>query len=168
MSIEQLNPETGNTNKNRLELELNGCEVIVEENEVIAGPGKDNEVAELIRETANAPKVTIRKDGQLLNWSEFKEWRKKVQEDPKFFNDEKYKKIIIALNQNRLSRARIDHIGSFINMLSDKPQAVDWRARYEKIAGGADDQSYMVLSEGLRNKMMDEIDKLAIDIYNSL
>lgn len=168
MSIERLNPEQGGVTKDRLELELNGCEVIFEENEVITGPEKDGEIAEVIRETVNAPKLTIRKDGQPLNWQEFKEWRQKLQEDPKFLNDKRYEKILTALNQNRLSRARMDHIGSFINMLSDKPQAADWKARYEKIAGGVDDQSYMVLSEGLRNKLMDELDKLAVDIYNSL
>lgn len=168
MSIERLNPEQGDVNKDRLELELNGCEVILEDNEVITGPSKNNKIAELIRETINSPKVTIRKDGQPLNWQEFKEWRQKVQDDPALFYDEKYKKIIKALNQNRLSRARIDHIGSIINMLSDKPQAADWKIRYEKIAGGLNDQSYMVLSEGLRSRMMDEIDKLAVEIYNAL
>ncbi len=168
MSIEKLGYESGDANKDRLELELNGCDVILEENEVISGSEKDNEIAGIIRETVNAPKLIIRRDGQPLSWSEFKEWRQQIQENPKFFNDEKYKQIIMALNQNRLSRARIDHIGSVIGLLKDKPQAANWKARYEKIAGGADDQSYMVLSEGLRSKMMDEIDKLAVEIYNAL
>jgi len=168
MSIDRLNFEQGGVNKDRLELELNGCEVIFEDNEVISGPIKDNEIAEIIRETANAPKLTIRKNGQPLSWSEFKEWRQKIQEDPKFLDDKRYEKILTALNQNRLSKARIDHVGSIIQLLKDKPQADDWKARYEKIAGNANDVSYMVLSEGLRNKLMDEIDKLAVEIYNAL
>lgn len=85
------------TNNERLEIkDLNGCEVIFEENEIIPKPGdnsKEDELAKMLRGVINSPKLLIRKADQPLSGKGFRTWREKLIEDPEFIENPKYEKI---------------------------------------------------------------------------
>ncbi len=169
MSIERLNPEQGDENKDRLELELNGCDVAVEDNNIITGPDKDDSRARLLREVINSPKLIVRKEGRpFVIGDDFRAWRKEILENPKFLNDPKYEKVVLALKQNNLSMTRIAQIGEIIDMLSDNPQSADWKRRYKEIEGSLTGPMFSVLSEEFKNKLSKKFEDLAIEIYNSL
>lgn len=148
--------------------DLNGCEVVFEENEIVAKPKKENGVAEILADTINSPKLVIRKEGKPLTGEEFRAWRKKLFEDQSFVNDKKYEKVYSALKQNSLSRTRMTQIESIIGLLADKPESGNWRARYKEIADGIDGPAYSAMSEEERVKMMEKLENLAVEIYNSI
>lgn len=168
-SFEKTPDEFQPSSEKKLEIkDLNGCEVILEENKVIAGPEKEDAIAEILLGTINSPKLSIRKDGKPLSGAEFRAWRQKLFEDPEFISNRKYEKIFSALKQNTLSRTRMTQIESIITLLSDRPESADWKNRYDTIAKNIDGPAYSALSEEERTKLMEQVEDLGVEIYNAL
>lgn len=168
-SFEKTLDESQQSSEKRLEIkDLNGCEVVLEENKVITGPEKEDAIAEILLGTINSPKLSIRKEGKPLSAGEFRAWRQKLFEDPEFISNRKYEKIFAALKQNSLSRTRMTQIESIINLLSDRPESADWKNRYDAIAKNIDGPAYSDLSEEGRVQLMEQIEDLGVEIYNAL
>jgi hypothetical protein len=159
---------------------IQGYDVVLETRDVVKKTGNEDgdEIKEILRGSINSPRLTVRKNGRELSSKEYGEFRSiawNTEGDYKLGEKELLKD---ALGQNTLSMNRIAQIGQIIELMKGALNFKEWQSRYQKATstirsssswdGDTVSSAYDSLSENDKQKMADEVEAIALEMYHSI